>query len=698
MPSTLYPQVNRGCEYNRGAEVYRARDAKLKREVAIKVLPEAFSRDPERVMRFQREAEVLASLNHASIASIYDVAETGNTRYLVLELVEGETLEDRIRRGPIPVDEALQIAKRICEAVESAHDKGVVHRDLKPANIKVTPDGQVKVLDFGLAKMFADSGTSDLANSPTLVSASIRGTILGTASYMSPEQAKGRDADRACDVWAFGCVLYEMLTGRQTFEGETVGEILAGVFKSEPAWEKLPAETPPAIQRLLRRCLQKDRTRRLKGLDAARLEIEDALLAPAGAADGGQAAAPRASKRGARRGIANVLVSLVLLAAGLLLGRLNQPGLLPQPPVRFTLVLPPGQVSDPNTFGAVSGDGRYFVVTLNGDDGPHLWLQKLDTTSAKLLPGTTGASRPFWSPDNQSIAFFAEGKLKRTDINGTPPRTLSDAPDNRGGTWGKDGTILFAASAGQGISRIFANGGEATLITKLNIANQEAAHRWPTFFPDGKHFSYNISAGQQEASGVFVGSLEDPGLRKRLLPSQSRAEYVESGHLLYVVEGSLFARPLDLKALSFTGDPVIVEQEVVTFAGTGWSGFTASNSGSIIAVQSGSAAALASPRQLAWYERSQNKLEPVGEPGLYIAMALSPDAKTVALEMRDLQTFTADIWLMELLRGFPTRSTGPIPDTVANGRNSFQPQEELGGVEKVDRHFYGLPANRRMTL
>jgi len=302
--------------------VYQATDTKLKRNVAIKILPQGFAQNADRVNRFQREAEVLASLNHPGIASIYDLQESNNTRYLVLELVEGETLADRIQRGAIPVDESLQIAKRICEAVESAHEKGVVHRDLKPANIKLTPDGQVKVLDFGLAKVFADSSTTDLANSPTLVSVSMPGTILGTAAYMSPEQAKGRDADRSSDVWAFGCVLYEMLTGHATFEGETVGEILANVFKSEPAWDRLPAGTPESIRLLLRRCLEKDRARRPKSLDTARIEIDDALNGPEGPREASAPAAP--TGRGKWIAVC-AFIGVLMLGAGLFIGRLAQP-------------------------------------------------------------------------------------------------------------------------------------------------------------------------------------------------------------------------------------------------------------------------------------------------------------------------------------------------------------------------------------
>jgi serine/threonine protein kinase len=635
-------------------EVYRARDTKLKREVAIKVLPEAFSRDPERLLRFQREAEVLASLNHANIASIYDLQESKDTRYLVLELVEGETLADRIQRGAIPVDEALLIAKRICEAVEWAHEKGVIHRDLKPANIKLTPDGQIKVLDFGLAKVFSDSGNTELANSPTLMSASIPGAILGTAAYMSPEQAKGKAADRGSDVWSFGCVFYEMLTGRAVFAGETVGEILAEVFKAEPAWDRLPAETPTAIRRLLRRCLQKDRTRRLRSLDAARIEIEDALAAPE-VADEIRGAGTSNVPVSGKRILGYVLVSLAMLTAGLLLGRFWQPRLQPAPVVRFTLPLPDGQKSDFDNFGVLSADGQYFVRVASGSEGSQMWLQKLDSSVPKLLPGTTGASRPFWSPDNQSIGFFADGKLKRTDINGTLPRNLADAPDTRGGSWNAAGIIIFSASAGTPISKIPEIGGTPVDVTVLSKSSQDAAHRWPTFLPDGKHFTYVVSAGQPESAGVFIGSIDDPSVRIRILPMQSQSTYVKSGHLLYVSESVLYARPFDLKTLSFTGEPAVIEQNVYAHKGTGWAGYTASQTG-VVAVELGSSLAFLQ-RQLVWYDRSSKKLEPIAEPGAYATIALSPDAKSVALEKRDPETSATDLWLMDLGRGVTTRLT-----------------------------------------
>src|SRR5262249_34419995 len=362
-------------------EVYRARDTKLKREVAIKILPDEFSRDPARVSRFQREAEVLASLNHPNIAAIYDVQEADLARFLVLELVEGETLAERIRRGAIPVEDALDIAKHICEALEAAHEKGVVHRDLKPSNIKLTRDGKVKVLDFGLAKAFQEDHQPTLSNSPTLTGASVPGVILGTAAYMSPEQAKGKGVDRSSDIWAFGCVLYEMLTGHATFQGETIGEILGEVFKAEPEWRRLPPNTPEAIRRLLRRCLQKDRTGRLKSADAARIEIEEALAGSTATPELGVAAS---SKKREWLVWAIALALGAALASVLYFDRIAPPA----PEIRIEVNTP--STADPVSF-AISPDGRRLVFSALNEGKSQLWVRPLDSPTAQPLAETDGA-------------------------------------------------------------------------------------------------------------------------------------------------------------------------------------------------------------------------------------------------------------------------------------------------------------------
>ena len=396
-------------------EVYRARDTKLKRDVAIKILPDEFSRDPDRVSRFQREAEVLASLNHPNIAAIYSLEEAQGSRFLVLELVEGDTLADRIARGALPVDEALNIAKQICEALEAAHEKGVVHRDLKPANVKITPDGKTKVLDFGLAKVRTAEAATDFSNSPTMMSASTPGMIMGTAAYMSPEQAKGKEADQTSDIWSFGCVLYEMLTGRPVFEGETLGEVLGGVFKAEPDWHRLPAGTHEAIRRLLRRCLQKERRLRLRDIGDAHIEI---LEAQSGSQGDGLVAHATADNRWLWPMRAAAVV-FFLAAAALAFVHFREAPPNEQQSVRFQLPPPEKSIAG---FFQLSPDGRSLVFTAQKEGRTLLWVRPLDSLEAQALTGTEDAYYPFWSPDSKFIGFFAQGRLKKISVAGGPPK------------------------------------------------------------------------------------------------------------------------------------------------------------------------------------------------------------------------------------------------------------------------------------
>src|SRR5262245_45021654 len=421
--------------------VFRALDTKLHREVALKLLPDHFADDPERLARFQREAQVLASLNHPNIAQIHGLEDSTAQTCIVMELVEGETLQERLKRGPIPVDEALAIAKQICEALEAAHEKGIIHRDLKPANIKLTKDCEVKVLDFGLARMRETEGAAtNLSNSPTLMSAaSTPGMIMGTTAYMSPEQARGKETECTTDVWAFGCVLYEMLTGRTAFEGETVGEILGGVFKAEPDWRRLPTETPEAIRRLLRRCLQKERRQRLNSANDARIEIEDALSAPPLVAQNN--ATPISNPRLAW--IVAAVATLAFSSIALLYFR-QKP--MPEPPEMRVEIRTPSTTA-PLEF-ALSPDLRYMVFVASGNGPQRLWLRALDKTDAQAMAGTDGANDPFWSADSRSIGFTATGKLKRIDIAGGAPQELANTSVPRTGAWNGRGTILFSASVG----------------------------------------------------------------------------------------------------------------------------------------------------------------------------------------------------------------------------------------------------------
>jgi eukaryotic-like serine/threonine-protein kinase len=505
-------------------EVYRARDLKLKREVAIKILPDEFSRDADRVSRFQREAEVLASLNHPNIAAIYDLQEANETRYLVLELVEGETLADRIARGPIPVEQALEIAKRICEAVEAAHEKGIIHRDLKPANVKITSDGKVKVLDFGLAKAAETvPANSTLSNSPTLsIAASGAGVILGTAAYMSPEQARGESTDARTDVFSFGCVLYEMLSGHHAFDGNTVSDILAGILRVEPNFAVLPTNLGPRVVEILRRCLEKNAKRRWHAVADLKMELE---IAGADAYKPQTSPAFRSSKVWMTLGAVSLLAAMAMA----LVLVFNYRGPHESQMLRFLISAPDKTTFDSGVGGAAAGltslsagsispDGRKITFTARDEAGKvMLWVRPLDTIAARVFPGTEGAGLPFWSPDSKSIAFFSLGKLKKIDVEGGPPLTICDAGNPRGGTWNRDGVIVFA-TVQTGQFRVPAAGGEPTLV-------KQSGAGFPFFLPDGKHFLFARLTGDR---AVFVGSLDSADTRQ-LTTADSAAVYASSG-------------------------------------------------------------------------------------------------------------------------------------------------------------------------
>ena len=551
-------------------EVYRATDTKLKRQVAIKILPPSLAADPDRLARFQREAEVLASLNHPHIAHIHGLEEADGVKALVMELVEGPTLAEVIAgsgltahvsggretsvlshkpSSGLPVIEALAIARQIAEALEAAHEQGIIHRDLKPANIKVRDDGTVKVLDFGLAKALApgDAGTAagNLTHSPTITSPAMMtaaGMILGTAAYMSPEQAKGRDVGRASDVWSFGCVLYEMLTARQVFEGETVGEVLGGIFKSEPDWNRLPAETPSDIRRLLRRCLQKDAARRLKDAGTLKIEIEDVLSAPP--VDPNPSAVIAHPHKNRER-FAWTLVAVALVAVASLAMAYWRPVPPDTTVVRFTIP-PPKKVflsgaSVPEI--AMSPDGK-TIAFVAVDGVRQLWVRAIDAVESRLMPGTDGVQRPFWSPDSKFIGFYAGGKMKKIAVDGGSPELIFDVPWNPAlvsGSWNRDGVIVFSSGPNGSLYRASASGGQASPLTTLK--DEETGHVHPFFLTDGQYFLYLITSPQAEIAGVYLGSL-DSKERKRILDLNSRAIYT-AGHLLFVRDGKLIALSFD---------------------------------------------------------------------------------------------------------------------------------------------------------
>ena len=623
-------------------EVYRARDARLKRDVAIKVLPDEFANDAERIARFQREAEVLASLNHQNIAQIYGLEESGDTFFLVLELVEGEDLVNRLNRVPLAPDEALEFARQIAEALEAAHARGIIHRDLKPANIKICPNGQVKVLDFGLAKPFdGDGGEASASQSPTMVSGTMPGMILGTAAYMSPEQAKGRAADTRSDIWAFGAVLYEMLAGKPAFTGDEILEILGSVLKSEPDWTALPQNTPPLIRSLLKRCLQKDRNRRMRDIADARFQIEEALNEPT------SVAVRVASAHAVRERVLWVTATLVLLSVLSIMAAVlfrRAPASEPHE-MRLEISTPPGASL---TGFAISSDGRNLVFQATIEGKNQLWLRPLDSETALPLRGTENGTNPFWSPDSRSIGFFAAGQLKRIDIEGQLVQTLANAPLNNGGAWSREGVILFTQSSVEPLYRLPARGGTPSPATRVESPHQ--GHRRPYFLPDGRHFLF-FASGPVESQGVYLGSLDSMESR-RLLDADSSAMFTPPDFVLFVRQGALLAQQLDLNTLQLLGDPLPVARQVAV------------NSGGLasVAVSAASAGPVAyradaGERSLIWLDRSGHESGVLrhGDSALPSFARLSADGSRVALE-RSVGG-KPDVWLLETARDSLQRFT-----------------------------------------
>jgi eukaryotic-like serine/threonine-protein kinase len=626
-------------------QVFRARDTKLDRDVAIKILPEAFAHDADRLVRFQREAKTLASLNHPHIAGIYGLEESGGVAALVMELVEGDDLSQRIARGALPIDEALPIAKQIADALEAAHEQGIIHRDLKPANIKVKPDGTVKVLDFGLAKAMEPAGTSsaNAMNSPTLsMHATQAGLILGTAAYMSPEQAAGKPVDKRSDLWAFGVVVLEMLTARPVFAGETVSHVLAAVLRAEPDWSALPANTPAPIRRLLRRCLEKDRKRRLESAADARLEIEDALIAPTEVV--APAVQPRRADWRVALGGAALAVAVAATAAALYVRRST-----PEPVVTRLEISTPG-TDLPFQF-ALSPDGRRLAFVTGATGPSQLAVRSLDTVGVQIFAGTEGALYPFWAPDSRTIGFAANGKLKRVDLAGGAPQVIADAPQFRGGTWNSENVIVFAPAGGGGLVRVSATGGTPVEVT--HVAPGQPIHRWPQFLPDGRHVLFLVSAGAAApTNAIYVASL-DGGEPTRVVAADQNAMYAPPGYLLRVSQGVLVAQRFDVARATVSGDPFPVAQAVGQDDRQGHSAFSVSAVG-ILAHRSGGAGGR---RQLVWFDRAGKVLGTVGQPDESgpSSPALAPDDRRVA-NGRSVQGNT-DIWLTEIGRDVATRFT-----------------------------------------
>jgi Tol biopolymer transport system component len=650
-------------------EVYRARDTSLGRDVALKVLPESVAADPERLARFEREARTLAALNHPHIAQIHGFETSDGTPALIMEYVDGPALDERIARGPIPVDEAIAIARQVADALDAAHSQSIVHRDLKPANIKVRPDGTVKVLDFGLAKALDSSvsalGSVVVSQSPTITSPAMpfdgrsghpehgrgvmtgAGTVLGTAPYMSPEQAKGRPADQQSDIWAFGCVLFEMLTGRRAFQGEDVADTIAAVLRGEPDWRALPSELSPGVLLVLRRCLARDRRERVHHIGDARWLLGEALVGVAGD-----------RRNGASRGLHRRELSAWGLAAILLVSSVGAwwlrgndgPATASREVTRF-IVTPPENVE-------LIGGGNQIASLLSPDDRKLLyigfqggtqaiWVQDFSKTLPDRIPRTDRAVAPFWSPDSRTIAFFADGELRIVALDTHSVRALCPAV-GLGGAWNTDGTIVFAHTNDGRLFRVSANGGSPEALTDIKATPNATSHRYPAFLPDGRRFIFEAFPLNQ----LWLGSLDSPDVRM-VVAAESQGLVLPSGRILYARQGTLFVQPFDLDRAVAEGEPQPLETEILSVP-SGYSAYSASARGHLV-YRTGR---VIQPTQLTWMDRSGKVVGLVGRPDLYRNPALSADGTRLAIQ-RTNESQVEDIWLFDLSRGVLSRFVTP---------------------------------------
>lgn len=655
-------------------EVYAARDKSLDRDVAVKILPEEFVSDAERVARFEREAKLLASLGHPNIAVVHGFEEAQGRRFLVLELVEGETLAERISRGRLPVDEALEVCRQIAEGLEAAHERGIVHRDLKPANVKITPEGKVKLLDFGLAKAGrARDAAADPAHSPTITGEMTRpGVVLGTAAYMSPEQAKGKAVDKRADIWAFGCVLYECLTGKRAFQGETITETLAAILKGEPDWTALPADTPLAARAVIARCLRKDVHSRLRDIADARAEMFEDVAGTAAEGSGGK-------RLPAGWMMAIGAGALVIgLMAGPALRRFLQPASAPKPPsvtrsiirlesghalAGLPMFAPAGSGPPTRTAISLSPDGRFLVYAADkmgpGSEDTRLFLRKLDELKSEPMPGTEGGINPFFSPDGRWIGFYAEGKLRKIAVEGGVPTALCDVASPFGFTWSDDGWIVFSPSRGAGLFRIPAEGGRAEPLTTPDRSRGEFSHRLPHALPGGKGVLFTIKRHAWDAEPLVAGL--KPGSRtwKVLLEDAADARFLPSGHLVFLRKGTLMVAGFDPDALEIIGQPVAavagVEQALATTYSTRDTAagqFCVSPSGALVYAAGG-----VFPDQentLVWFDRGGKAENVTSIKAPFWAPRLSPDGRRIVYAALGMTGF---LRVMDLDRGTDSKLT-----------------------------------------
>jgi len=635
-------------------EVYKARDTRLERTVAVKVLPSHMSASPEVRQRFEREAKTISQLSHPHICALYDVGREDETDYLVMEYLEGETLSDRLAKGALPLEQTLRYGVEIADALDKAHRQGIVHRDLKPGNVMLTKSG-VKLLDFGLAKALAPvSSASSLTALPTQApDLTAEGTLLGTLQYMAPEQLEGKEADARTDIFAFGAVLYEMATGRKAFSGRSQASLISAIMREEPAAiSALQSMSPPALDRVVKTCLAKDPEDRWQTAHDVELQLKWI------AEGGSQVGLPVAvvSRRKSRERLVWITITMLLALAAAFPWAIRSIGRAPADarPMRF-VVSPPEKASftaDPPPAGRVSPDGHHIAFVASSGAGPQLWVRALDSLTAQPLPGTEGASYPFWSPDSRFIAFFADGRLKKIELSGKSPQILCDALEGVGGAWNREGTIVFSRSfSGEPLYRVPASGGAPAPVTRLDSSRREDSHRWPYFLPDGRHFLYLASISTRQANNaIYVGSLDSQEAR-RLVTANSSVAYAPPGFLLFVSNETLMAQPFDPDRLALKGDAVPIAERVQPSVPNAYASFSVSENG-VLTYWAGTAES-----ELVWFDRAGSRLGALGGASDYMSPSLSPDEKRVAVVRSDSHTGSRDIWLIEVARGTHTRLT-----------------------------------------
>jgi serine/threonine protein kinase len=627
-------------------EVYFARDKRLRRDVAIKVLPDIVARDPDRVALFQREAQIIAGLNHPNIAAIHELEESNGVCWLVLEMVRGETLEEQLKRGPLPLRDALAIAKQICNALEAAHETGIIHRDLKPANIKISPNGTVKLLDFGLASAFdVNPKTTDLGRSPTLPATSIA-AHAGTAAYMSPEQFQWKTINKQVDVWGLGCVLFEMLTGKCAFQAATLQETATLVLETQPDWTLLN-HVPPELLNLIQRCLQKDRKIRLHDIADARIEIDQVL--------GERSTRRRSDAAAATRSMpSRWRIPATLLVVASFIGwiwAVRQPSPAPAsfPAVRFTI---PVTQTNSITQISVSPNGRKIAYVAGSGQGTRIiWVRDIGSATPWPMPAAEDPGGLFWGWDNAHIAFFDHEELKSLDIRDATVTTIAHTPGATSGSWNKSNDILVDGPKGDGLFLVSAQNGKRTRITSPNRATGER-HYQPQFLPDGRHFLFLVRTNEPGTTGTYIGSL-DSNERRFLTTASSKAMFSSPSQIFFVRDGTLFRQAFDIDPPRLSGEAVRIADHVSSSAISGSAAFSVSPTG-VLAYRSGSSFQNAT---LQWFDRRGKQLEVTAEPAVYTQVALSPDEKYIAVERRDPDSGLYDIWLADPIKHTNTRLT-----------------------------------------